>query len=115
MTYANTPDAPSVIQIYKELVLRSEQMLEAARQGNWNAMTEVQRIYVAQVDALRSKEAQAPATPQERTQRQALLAKLLAHDAAIRDLVMPQLEQLGDLLGNARRRRNVSEAYGVSA
>ena len=48
-------------------------------------------------------------------QRAALLAKLLAHDAAIRNLVMPQLERLGSLMNNARRRRDINEAYGVSA
>ena len=47
--YSNMPATPSVIQIYEELVLLSEQMLEAARHGNWDAMTEVQRVYVAQV------------------------------------------------------------------
>ncbi len=113
--YSNMPANPSVIQIYEELVLLSEQMLEAARHGNWDAMTEVQRIYVAHVEMLRSKETQPPASMQERMQRQALLARLLAHDAAIRDLVMPQLQRLGELLGSARRRRDVAEAYGVSA
>jgi len=115
MTYTNMPATPSVIQIYEELVLLAEQMLEAARHGNWDAMTEVQRVYVAQVEALRLKDVHAPATQQERMQRQALLAKLLQRDAAIRDLVMPQLERLGSLIGNARRRRDVNEAYGISA
>ncbi|UBM08598.1 flagellar protein FliT [Cupriavidus metallidurans] len=113
--YSNMPATPSVIQIYEELVLLSEQMLEAARHGNWDAMTEVQRVYVAQVETLRGRDTHPPATLQERMQRQALLAKLLAHDAAIRDLVMPQLQRLGELLGSARRRRDVNEAYGVSA
>jgi len=113
--YSNMPATPSVIQIYEELVLLSEQMLEAARHGNWDAMIEVQRVYVAQVEALRLKDVQAPATPQARMQHQALLARLLQHDAAIRDLVMPQLERLGALIGNARRRRDISVAYGVSA
>ncbi|KAI3590817.1 Flagellar biosynthesis protein FliT [Cupriavidus sp. U2] len=113
--YSNMPANASVIQIYEELVLLSEQMLEAARHDNWDAMTEVQRVYVAQVDALRSKNPPPPATLQERMQHQALLARLLAHDAAIRDLVMPQLQRLGELLGNARRRRGVNDAYGVSA
>lgn len=113
--YASIPKAPTVVQIYEELVLLSEQMLEAARSGNWDAMTEVQRVYVAQVDALRSTHTQPPATMHERAQRAALLAKLLAHDAAIRNLVMPQLERLGSLMNNARRRRDINEAYGVSA
>ena len=113
--YSNKPANPSVIQIYEELVLLSEQMLEAARHGNWDAMTDVQRVYVAQVEALRRKDVPAPATAQERMQHQALLARLLAHDAAIRDLVMPQLQRLGELLGSTRRRRDVNEAYGISA
>ncbi len=113
--FPTMPTKPTVIQIYEELLLLSEQMLEAARCGNWDAMTEVQRVYVAQVDALRSQHPQPPATLQERTQRAALLAQLLAHDAAIRNLVMPQLERLGALLSSARRSRDIHEAYRVSA
>lgn len=107
------PSSP-VTRGYEELLLISEQMLEAARAGNWDAMSELQQVYVAEVDQLRALAPQPAPSAEERTRRYRLLERILAHDAAIRQIVMPQMSQLEALLGNSRRRQELGQAYGVA-
>ncbi|RDK07019.1 flagellar protein FliT [Cupriavidus lacunae] len=108
------PEASSpVTRGYEELLLLSEQMLDAARAGNWDAMSELQQVYVAEVDQLRVLPPQPVPSAQERTRRYHLLERILAHDAAIRQIVMPQMSRLEALLSNSRRRQELVQAYGV--
>ncbi|KWR79429.1 flagellar protein FliT [Cupriavidus sp. IDO] len=108
-------EAPGpVTRGYEELLLLSEQMLEAARAGNWDAMSDLQQVYVAEVDQLRALGPQPVPSTQERTRRYRLLERILAHDAAIRQIIMPQMSQLEALLGNSRRRQELGQAYGVA-
>ncbi|GLC94524.1 flagellar protein FliT [Cupriavidus sp. TA19] len=104
----------AVIRGYEELLLISEQMLEAARAGNWDAMSELQQVYVGEVDQLRALGPHPAPSAAERSRRYQLLERILAHDAAIRQIVMPQMSQLEALLGSTRRQRELGQAYGVS-
>lgn len=99
---------------YEEVLLLSEQMLEAARAGNWDAMSELQQVYVAEVDQLRALGPQPAPSAEERTRRYRLLERILAHDAAIRQIVMPQMSQLEVLLGSSRRKQELVRAYGAA-
>ncbi|WP_454737362.1 flagellar protein FliT [Cupriavidus necator] len=109
------PEASSpVIRGYEELLLLSEQMLEAARAGNWDAMSELQQVYVAEVDQLRALGPHPVPSAQERTRRYRLLERILAHDAAIRQIVMPQVSRLEALLGSSRRKQELGLAYNVA-
>jgi len=100
---------------YQELLLLSAQMLDAARAGNWDAMDELQRIYVAEVDELRRLDHEAGLDDAEAARRHVLLEQILAHDAAIRNLVSPQLARLGALLDSSRRSSVLHRTYGALA
>jgi flagellar protein FliT len=47
-----------------------------------------------------------------RTLKAKLIRKVLADDAAIRDITQPWLMRLGDMLGANRRERDLLNAYG---
>ncbi|MCT9070141.1 flagellar protein FliT [Cupriavidus gilardii] len=106
--------SPTVLN-YEELLVLSEQMLEAAEAENWTAFNDVQTVYLAVVDRLRELEHNVPVSAEERMRRHALLDRILAYDARIRDLMLPHLARLGQLLGDSRRRQNLSHAYGSLA
>lgn len=108
--------APSpVVLCYQELELIASQMLDAAQGGNWDAMTELQQVYLAHVERLRGMHTDAPITEHERAERFQLLERILAYDAAIRNLLMPQMARLAALLNSSRQQRGLHHAYGVPA
>lgn len=104
----------AVIRGYEELLLISEQMLDAARAGNWDAMSELQQVYVAEVDQLRALGPHPEPSAQERIRRYRLLERILAHDAAIRRILTPQLSRLEALLSSSRRKQELGLAYNVA-
>lgn len=107
--------APSpILRSYEELELLATQMLECAKASHWDAMAELQQVYLAEVERLRWLEDDATCARREHASRLRLLQRLLAHDAAIRDLVMPEWSQLGKLLSNARRQKDLCDAYSVA-
>ena len=109
MMFAMSP----IVRSYEELLVLSEQMLEAARASNWDALTDLQKVYMAEVDRLRLLDHAAPLSDDERLRRFQLLERILAYDARIRDLTNPRLAELGALLNNSRRKLELSAAYGA--
>lgn len=106
--------SPTVLN-YEELLLLSEQMLDAAQAGNWTAFAESQQVYMAVVEKLRAIERDVPRSGEERNRRHALLEQILHYDARIRDVMAPQLANLSRMLGDSRRRMNLSNSYGALA
>jgi flagellar protein FliT len=108
-------DMSPIVRSYEELLVLSEQMLEAARASNWDALNDLQQVYMAEVDRLRLLDHTKPFSDNERLRRFQLLERILAYDARIRDLTMPRLAQLGELLNSSRRKLELSAAYGATA
>lgn len=102
-----------IVRSYEELLVLSEQMLEAAKASNWDALSDLQKVYMAEVERLRQLDHSVPFSNDERLRRFQLLERILAYDARIRDLAMPQLAHLGALLNNSRRKQELSAAYGA--
>jgi len=102
-----------ILRCYEELELLTEQMLEIVQAGNWDAMEELQEVYAAQVDCLRRMDHSAPISESELTCRYQRLERILASDAAIRNLLTPEWTRLGMLLGNARRQQELGHIYGM--
>lgn len=102
-----------IVRSYEELLVLSEQMLEAASASNWDALTDLQKVYQAEVERLRQLDHSAPFSDEERLRRFHLLERILAFDARIRDLTMPRLAELGRLLTNTRRKQDLATAYGT--
>lgn len=109
------PFTSPVLRCYEELELIVEQMLEASQAGNWDAMNELQVVYSAQVDLLRGIPDEAPLSSGERMMRHERLTRILAYDAAIRKIMVPEWTRLSEILGTARRRNSLNAAYGAHA
>lgn len=103
-----------IVRSYEELLVLSEQMLEAARASNWDALTDLQKVYMAEVERLRQLDHSVRFSDDERLRRFNLLERILAFDARIRDLTMPRLAELGSLISNSRRKQELSAAYGAA-
>lgn len=99
------------LERYRELADAYAGMLAAAQRGDWDAVTAAEHRCRARIDELRALgevRLDAAAT----RQKFALLQRLLADDAALRDLALPWMRRLEDLIAGAGNARRVSLRYG---
>ncbi|SPS01074.1 flagellar protein FliT [Cupriavidus taiwanensis] len=104
-----------IVACYEEILALSARMHEAAQVADWDTVTTLQQAYLAQVERLRQLDHDAPFSDAERMRRYQLLDRILTYDARIRDLALPQLKRLGDMLTSSRRQFELSAAYGATA
>ncbi|BDB28473.1 flagellar protein FliT [Cupriavidus sp. P-10] len=105
----------SIVTCYEAILALSSRMHDAAQAADWDTVTELQRSYLEQVEHLRQLDHEAPFSDAERMRRYQLLDRILTYDARIRDLAMPQLKKLGDMLTSSRRQVELASAYGAMA
>ncbi len=89
-------------------------MLGVARDGDWDALIDLETQYRAQVDSIKQLDASLPLTEDERARKHAIIRRILADDAAIRDLVVPRLAHLDAMIHSTRRQRALHEVYGLN-
>lgn len=99
------------LQTYESISLLSTQMLEAARRSDWGRLTSLERDCSHLVDQLRRTEGGLAADDARRARKVEIIKKVLAEDAAIRDLVEPWMAELQALIGSTGRRRQLQQAY----
>lgn len=102
---------PSTLQHYESIAVASGEMLTAARAGDWDALIAAESRCAASIKALAAVGDARPASESERARRIELIRKVLADDAAIRDLTQPWLRRLEDFLHSAGNTRRLQNAY----
>lgn len=98
----------SILRQYEVIAAITQRMLAAARANQWDDVVTLGEEYQLAVECLRNID---PLTSEDRLARRDLLARILADDAAIRNLAAPELSRLGVLLGNMKRQHSVLQAY----
>lgn len=112
-----------VIKLYENVADLSTQMLDAARDRDWNRLAELESRCTSQVDILRQQQTLPPARPAGttdtdmpealRTRKIVLIHKILANDREIRTITEPWMEELTSLMQRAGTERKLSRAYGI--
>lgn len=105
-------ESDSAVTLYQTLVLITQTMLLAAQKQDWDSVLSHGQRYCDQVERLRNLEPASPPNDAARARKHDLLIQILANDAAIRDLAMPQLARLTELLGRMKRQQALLSAYG---
>ena len=109
-----SPPRPAcVLDIYREIATLTDEMLAAARAGDWGVVLARGQRYCESVAQMRRRD---PGTPLDHAGREAkyeLLVRILENDAATRDLAVPQMARLSDLLGRMKRQQSLLSAYGA--
>ncbi|MFT0531459.1 flagellar protein FliT [Castellaniella hirudinis] len=98
----------TVLQHYQAIAKLSASMLKLAQAQQWDELVAEGLKYQQAVDRLRQLE---PLSDEQREARRKLLTQILDDDAHIRQLVAPELDRLGHLLGTIKRQRTVLQAY----
>lgn len=105
----------TILEQYQEIALSTSEMLTAAQAGDWDTALMHGQLYCEQVERLRHAEPANPLDEAGRSMKYDLLVRILENDAMTRDLALPQLARLGELLGRMKRQQTLLSAYGNQA
>ncbi len=100
----------SVIDSYQHLSTITAQMRVAAMQGEWEQLVELEQQCSLHVETMKQLDL-APIDEGIRLQKVALIHKILADDAAIRDQTQPWMAQLQRIMQSSRSEQRIKHAY----
>lgn len=100
----------SVIENYQHLSSITTQMRSAAMQGDWDQLVELEQQCSRHVESMKQLDL-SPIDESIRLQKVALITKILADDAAIRDQTLPWMAKLQNLIQSSRSEQRLHQAY----
>ena len=99
MKTTGTHAMPSqLLNYYEAIEQASQDMLEAARNGNWDQVVKLEGACALLISQLKHAAAQQPLPSEEAQLKSRIMQRILVNDAEIRHLAEPWLEQLDELL-----------------
>ena len=90
------------------------EMAEAARAGEWEKLTGLERHCAARVAQMRTMQP-VQLTNEMQRRKIELIRKILANDAEIRNFAEPWMKRLWTMIGSSRMARQRDKAYDSSA
>lgn len=105
MAYQNT------IHIYEAIESLSDQMLTAAKNQDWDKLTELEKNCAQHVQQLKYYQNVLPLSKDLQAQKKTSIQHILANDSQIRDLVSPQMASLSALISSAQNGKKLSNKY----
>ena len=100
----------SVIENYQHLSEITQQMRNAAVLGEWDQLVELEQQCSQHVESMKQLDL-VPIDESIRLQKVALIHKILADDAAIRDKTLPWMAQLQRMMQSSRSEQRLKQAY----
>jgi len=101
-----------VLSVYAAMADLTEQMVQAASRSDWDALVQLEQRCAAHVQALREQEPQQPMEGADRERKIEFIRQMLNADRKIRDLTMPWMARLSQLINATGTERRVLNAYG---
>ncbi|TDV08080.1 flagellar protein FliT [Paraburkholderia caballeronis] len=99
---------------YEAIAAISGRMLSAARKSLWADLIGLEEEYRQLVDGLKEAEVGIRLSAAERARKYDLIRRILADDAAIRDLASPRMARLSALFsGSSQSARVLQQLYGA--
>ncbi|MEP6875171.1 MAG: flagellar protein FliT [Burkholderiales bacterium] len=88
----------ALLHYYQAIEKASQDMLEAARQGNWDHVLKLEGACALLISQLKHQAAEKPLGEDEAQFKARIMQRILINDAEIRQLAEPWLDDLNDLL-----------------
>lgn len=101
----------SIIENYESLSTITGHMREAAAQGAWDRLLELEQQCRQQSRIMQAADAIATLDEDGRQRKVKLIRKILADDAAIRHHTEPWMAQLQRIMQNSKTEQRVRQAY----
>ncbi|MGV8900090.1 MAG: flagellar protein FliT [Burkholderiaceae bacterium] len=102
-----------MLSLYASVAEITDQMLRAARAGDWDRVTELETHCASHVATLKSDASPLALSGAARESKVALIQKILADDREIRDIAQPWMANLSALMNSAGTEQKLSQAYGA--
>lgn len=107
-TTAMNPTGPNampsqLLNYYEAIERASQDMLEAARSGNWDQVVKLEGACALLISQLKHAATQSNLASEEAQLKSRIMQRILVNDAEIRHLAEPWLEQLDELLAGRTR------------
>jgi len=98
-TTAQGPNMPSqLLNYYEAIEQASQDMLDAARTGNWDAVVKLEGACALLISQLKHAAGGRALGDDEAQLKSRIMQRILVNDAEIRHLAEPWLEQLDEML-----------------
>lgn len=104
--------AAQVIASYESLSTLTEQMRNAAQQGEWEQLIELEQQCSRQVAVMKPQDATSTLDENSRQRKIQLIRKILADDADIRSRTQAWMGQLQHIMQSNRQEQRLQQAYG---
>jgi flagellar protein FliT len=88
----------SLLNYYQAIEQASQEMLEAARQGNWDQVLKLEGACALLISQLKHEAAGRPLGDDEAQFKSRIMQRILVNDACIRQLAEPWLDDLDQIL-----------------
>lgn len=108
----NAPDTDKLLSTYDRLSRTTGCMLSAAQRGDWDRLVDLEKNCASLVAELSALENDAVLPRGLRARKHELIRKVLADDAAIRNITEPWLQQLGSMLDANQQEQRLLRTYG---
>ena len=92
----------NLLEHYHAIERTSQAMLDAAQAHDWDAVMRLESACAVLIARLRELGQDSELTPAQRASKQRIMLTLLRHDAQIRELVEPCVDDLWENLGPTR-------------
>jgi flagellar protein FliT len=99
--------------MYESLWLLTQQMLNAARNGDWDALIEVEIKRNALIERLMAQNEAAITNTVEQQKTREIIQQVLAADNEIKALTVAWQGELQEILGSIGTEKKLSKAYGT--
>lgn len=107
-------NSQEIIILYETVATITDQMLAAARAGDWEQLAALELRCADQVKILKTGEPPVLLTGTSRERKVQIIKKILADDRAIRDLAEPWMAKLSLLINSTGAERKLNRAYGAN-
>lgn len=97
---------------YQQILTLSEQMLALATEGNWDALVDLEMVYLKAVESTAHVTLSSCSSPVLQELLRQKLKEILENEIEIKRLLQLRLDKLGDLMGQSTRQRAVNTTYG---
>lgn len=91
-------EAVSLLYYYEAIERASQDMLEAARAGNWDVVVRLEGACAVLIARLKQAASTMPLTSDELQLKTRIMQRILVNDAEIRNLAEPWMSDLGRLV-----------------
>jgi len=102
-----------LIQRYEMLAKVMHEMLTAAKQQNWDRVTELETFYTMQAEQLKVQENRMALPDDLQSQKISIIKAILADDREVRALVNPWMDRLSKLMNGAHMEAKLNRSYGM--